>query len=416
MQVPPFSLDKQLSSIGTQLEEAVLRVLQSGQYIGGLEISSFEKCFADQICSKNVVGCNSGTDALILALRSLDIGPGDEVITPSFSFFATAEAISDVGATPVFVDIQENGYLIDIDLIERAITANTKAILPVHIFGCPVDMERVIDLARKYGVKVIEDCAQAAGAKWNGRSVGTWGDIGCFSFFPTKNLGAAGDAGAISTNNDYLAKRIRELAVHGMPKRYLHTELGYNSRLDALQAAVLNVKLPKLLGWVKNRNQIASRYIDSLANLPGLKIQNFSSKLPITHGWNQFVIRVTSYSSAEIDPIKNYDNISKIENLGLPNSHSRDCFKYDLEKLGVRTIIYYPIPIHIQPAYKKLGYSINTFPITEKICSQVLSLPIFPEITNDQQDYVIKSIKQLILKSDAQKLTSSMPGSNSLSI
>ena len=254
MQVPPFSLDKQLSDIGSELQDAVLRALYSGKYIGGSEIKSFEDSFANEIGSENIVGCNSGTDALILALRALEIGPGDEVITTSFSFFATAEAISNVGAKPVFVDIEKNGYLIDLNAIETAITSKTKAILPVHLFGCPVDMSRLMDLANHYGLKVIEDCAQAAGAKWKNKHVGTWGHIGCFSFFPTKNLGAAGDAGAICTNDKQIAIKIRELAIHAMPRRYLHVDLGYNSRLDVLQAAVLNVKLPKLKQWIENRS------------------------------------------------------------------------------------------------------------------------------------------------------------------
>ena len=396
MQVPPFSLNKQLSGIKPELDSAVLRVLHSGQYIGGFEIKTFENSFAEIIGVRNVVGCNSGTDALILALRALDIGSGDEVITPSFSFFATAEAISIVGAKPVFVDIESNGYLIDIDLIEKAITSKTKAILPVHLFGCPIDMDRIMELAHKYGLKVIEDCAQAAGAKWKNQSVGSWGDVGCFSFFPTKNLGAAGDAGAVSTNDDFLANRIRQLAIHGMPKRYLHTDLGYNSRLDALQAAILNVKLPKLSGWIEKRSQVALRYEKSLMDLPSLEIPELSNQNEITHGWNQFVVKVKGCLSD--GKVSNQDFQTQLRNSlkDLSNASPRDLLKKDLESLGVNTIIYYPIPIHLQPAYEELGYSIGSLPITESTCSQVLSLPIFPEITIQQQDHVIHSIKKLL--------------------
>ncbi|MGB0278294.1 MAG: DegT/DnrJ/EryC1/StrS family aminotransferase, partial [Prochlorococcaceae cyanobacterium] len=249
MTVPPFDLSVQLSDLGDDLEHAVLDVLRSGQYIGGPVIQGFEKAFASFCSSEHAIGCNSGTDALVLALRGLGVGPGDEVITASFSFFATAEAISAVGAKPVFVDVDPQTYLIDLEQMEAAITPATKALLPVHLFGRPVDMEALSAIARRHQLLVIEDCAQATGASWAGRPVGSWGDAGCFSFFPTKNLGAAGDGGAVTCQDAELAQRIRELAVHGMPRRYLHTNLGYNSRLDALQAAVLTVKLPRLNGW-----------------------------------------------------------------------------------------------------------------------------------------------------------------------
>ena len=217
MQVPPFSLSQQISDLGTDLETAVLDVLCSGQYIGGPQIQQFQEAFAASVGTRHAIGCNSGTDALILALRALGIGEGDEVITCSFSFFATAEAISAVGATPVFVDVDPATYLIDLDQIEAAITPATKALMPVHLFGRPVDMTRLMAIATSHGLKVVEDCAQATGARWNGQAVGSFGDAGCFSFFPTKNLGAAGDGGAITTNDDGLAQSMRELAVHGMP-------------------------------------------------------------------------------------------------------------------------------------------------------------------------------------------------------
>ncbi|MEY3736055.1 MAG: Pleiotropic regulatory protein, partial [Cyanobacteriota bacterium] len=290
MQVPPFSLSEQLIRLGSELDDAVLKVLRSGQYIGGATITAFEASFAEACGSPHAIGCNSGTDALILALRALEIGPGDEVITCSFSFFATAEAISAVGATPVFVDVDPRTYLIDLEQMEAAITPATRALMPVHLFGRPVDMEQVCAIASRHGLKVIEDCAQASGASWAGRPVGSWGDAGCFSFFPTKNLGAAGDGGAITCRDPQLAQRMRELAVHGMPRRYLHTALGYNSRLDAIQAAVLTVKLPHLEAWVAQRRRIASTYLEALGALEGVALPEAG---PDGHSWNQFVVNVS---------------------------------------------------------------------------------------------------------------------------
>ena len=225
MQIPPFTLERQFQEIGSDIEEAVMKVLKGGQYIGGQEIAEFEENFASLVGVNHAVGCNSGTDALILALRALDIGKGDEVITSSFSFFATAEAISAVGANPVLVDINPNDYLINIDLIEEEINSKTKAIMPVHLFGNAVNMKSIKSLAEKYNLKIIEDCAQATCTMWENSKVGSIGDIGCFSFFPTKNLGAAGDGGAVTTSDQNIAKKVRELAVHGSPKRYHHTQI-----------------------------------------------------------------------------------------------------------------------------------------------------------------------------------------------
>ena len=367
MHVPPFSLSRQIDDLGSDLEGAVLEVLRSGQYIGGPQIQRFEQAFAAQVGTTHAVGCNSGTDALILALRALGIGPGDEVITCSFSFFATAEAISAVGATPVFVDVDPATYLIDLDRIEAAITTATKALLPVHLFGRPVDMTRLMSISRRHALRVIEDCAQATGAVWNGKPVGSFGDVGCFSFFPTKNLGAAGDGGAATTSDDALAQTMRELAVHGMPKRYLHTALGYNSRLDALQAAVLNVKMPKLKGWIRNRQGIAQRYRAVLENISGLTLPN---DVP-GHSWNQFVVRI---------------------------GRDRDGLKQALQESGVNTIIYYPIPIHRQPAYASLCPDENTLPVTEQLCQEVLSLPIFPEMVEMQQQHVVAVLVKILNK------------------
>ena len=383
MQVPPFSLSKQLSGLADELDAAALKVLHSGQFIGGTEVKAFEDSFSDFVGVPFVVGCNSGTDALILALRALEIGPGDQVITTSFSFFATAEAISSVGALPVFVDIDSSNYLIDLGCIEAAITSSTKAIIPVHLFGCPVNMEALGLIAKRHNLKIIEDCAQAAGSRWGDIPVGGWGDVGCFSFFPTKNLGAAGDAGAVTTKDSLLAQKIRELAIHGMPKRYLHSDLGYNSRLDAVQAAVLNVKLPNLERWIVKRESIAKRYLELLSDIKVIQLPEFGDQPARRHSWNQFVIKI------------------KINNEYFVNSSSlsaRDWLKNKLEELGVNTIIYYPIPIHLQPAYKDKAPSRVSLPVTESICEEVLSLPMFPEITTDEQSYVVSSLKSIIEK------------------
>ena len=392
MQVPPFSLSQQISDLGQDLEEAVLSVLRSGQYIGGPQIKQFEESFAVSVGCSQAVGCNSGTDALILALRALGIGTGDEVITCAFSFFATAEAISAVGATPVFVDVDPTTYLIDLDQIEAAITPATKALMPVHLFGRAVDMSRLMAIAERHQLKVVEDCAQATGARWNGQAVGSFGDVGCFSFFPTKNLGAAGDGGAATTNDDGLAQAMRELAVHGMPERYLHTSLGYNSRLDAIQAAVLNVKLPKLESWISQRTEIAGRYREALGDLRGLTLPTAESG----HSWNQFVVRIGSCPTGQPLCNASCSPSSTSARHGIPESCCRDWLKQTLQNRGVSTIIYYPIPIHRQPAYAHLGLDQGSLPITEQLCSQVLSLPIFPELRQEQQQVVIDTLRQVL--------------------
>jgi len=409
MQVPPFSLSEQLKQLGPALDQAVLDALQSGQYIGGPAVGQFEQAFAAACGVPQAVGCNSGTDALILALRALGIGAGDAVITASFSFFATAEAISAVGATPVFVDVDETSYLINLEQMEAAITPATKALLPVHLFGRPVDMERVCAIASRHGLKVIEDCAQATGASWAGKPVGSWGDAGCFSFFPTKNLGGAGDGGAVTCQDTALGQTVRELAVHGMPRRYLHTALGYNSRLDTLQAAVLNIKLPHLPGWVEQRRAIATAYRAALGSLtargagPSIVLPEAG---PEGHSWNQFVLRVPScptgaQACAAASPGSACTPSSDSASFGLPEACCRDWLKQQLADAGVNTIIYYPIPIHRQPAYSALGYGPGSLPVTERLCSEVLSLPIFPELSGEQQQQVITVLQAIAAPSQA---------------
>ncbi|MFN9646390.1 MAG: DegT/DnrJ/EryC1/StrS family aminotransferase [Cyanobacteriota bacterium] len=406
MHVPPFSLDEQLKHLGDPLTEAVSQVLRSGQYIGGSTIATFETAFAEFCGVSHAIGCNSGTDALILALRGLGIGPGDEVITSSFSFFATAEAISAVGATPVFVDVEETTYLLDPERIPAAITPATRALLPVHLFGRPADMERILAIARAHDLLVIEDCAQAAGASWAGRPVGGWGDAGCFSFFPTKNLGAAGDGGAVVCRDPVLAQRVRELAVHGMPRRYLHTALGYNSRLDALQAAVLQVKLPHLPAWVERRRAIAATYQDALGDLPGLALPEAG---PPGHSWNQFVVRLAACPADQPSCQSRCTPSTDSATYGLPEACCRDWLKQQLQEAGVSTIIYYPIPIHRQPAYADLGYRSGSLPHTERLCAEVLSLPIFPELAPAQQEAVVGALRQVFAPRAARTANAPLP-------
>ena len=392
MHVPPFSLSQQITDLGTDLEQAVLGVLRSGQYIGGPQVSTFEQSFADNVGTRHAIGCNSGTDALILALRAIGVGPGDEVITCAFSFFATAEAISAVGATPIFVDVDPETFLIDLNQIEAAITGSTRALMPVHLFGRPVDMTRLMDIASRHRLRVIEDCAQATGATWQDQAVGSFGDVGCFSFFPTKNLGGAGDGGAVTTDDESLAQTMRELAVHGMPRRYLHTALGYNSRLDAIQAAVLNLKLPKLSDWIDRRREIAARYRELLANLPGITLPTDEEG----HSWNQFVVRVSSCPTGQPICQAKCSPSATSSCHGLPESCCRDWLKQRLQEEGINTIVYYPIPIHRQPAYSHLKLEPGSMPATEKTCSQVLSLPIFPELTELEQQQVVSVLGQVI--------------------
>ena len=377
MAVPPFDLSRQLDDLKPALDQAVLAVLHSGRYIGGKVVAEFEEAFAQFIGTAHAVGCNSGTDALVLALRALGIGPAHEVITTSFSFFATAEAISAVGATPVFVDVDPDTFLIDLDQVEAAIGPRTRALMPVHLFGRPVDMDRCMAIARKHRLRVVEDCAQATGATWNRRLVGAWGDVGCFSFFPTKNLGAAGDAGCVTTNDADLARTVRQLASHGMRERYHHEALGYNSRLDAIQAAVLTVKLPHLPRWLAARRHQAQAYTDALSGLPGFILPPMEEA---GHSWNQFVLRVVSGKASGNEAHE-------------ATARYRNDVQRCLRQREINTIIYYPIPIHRQLAYRHLGCGPGSLPVTERLANEVLSLPMFPELGDDQRDQVIRALK-----------------------
>lgn len=372
--IPPLDLSRQYKLIGKDVEVAVTSVLASGRYIGGSIVQSFEEEFAKYIGVSQCVSCNSGTDALYLALRALGIGAGDEVITTPFTFIATSETIANVGATPVFVDIDPVTFNIDPSQIAKAISDRTKAIIPVHLFGQPTDMTAVMEIARQHNLIVIEDCAQATGAKWGEARVGSIGHIGCFSFFPTKNLGACGDGGAVTTNDEAIAAKIRMLKEHGSRARYYHEENGINSRLDALQAAILRIKLQHLDNWNAQRRTAAERYQQLLATLPAIALPQATNGG--THVWNQYTIRLEAANSS--------------------NPDYREDVRQKLQEKGVISMIYYPLSLHQQAVYQHLGYPENSLPNSELVAHQVLSLPMFPEISSLEQEQVVYSLKDCL--------------------
>lgn len=366
--IPPFDAIAQYKAIATEIESNVCAVMADGSYIMGPQVKEFEAQFAQYLNSDRVISCNSGTDALHLALRALRIGPGDEVITTPFTFIATTEAIGMVGATPVFVDVDLGSYNIDPKLIESKITHRTKAIMPVHLYGHPCNMTAIMAIARQYNLKVIEDCAQATGAVWAGKKVGTIGDVGCFSFFPTKNLGCFGDGGAIATNDPEIAERVEYLRRHGGKVKYQHSELGLNSRLDTLQAAILLVKLPYLDRWNAARRAIADNYLNQLTEVEGIVLPT-----AVRGGesvWNQFTIRVLN--------------------------GQRKCVQKFLTQKGIGSMVYYPIPLHLQQVHANLGYSPNDLPSSEQLSQEVLSLPMFPELTTSAQKVVTASMHEAL--------------------
>ncbi len=366
--IPAFDNKQQYSTIATEVSEAVLEVLSSGRYIGGPLVEQLEQKLAAYTNVNECVACNSGTDALYLALRAYDIGGGDEVITTPFTFVATCETISAVGAKPVFVDIDASTYNLDLQQVAAAITPNTKAIIPVHLFGQPVNMTALMELASAKNLIVIEDCAQSTGAVWDKQKVGSIGDIGCFSFYPTKNLGGCGDGGAITINDAEIAQKIRVLKDHGQKTKYHYEEIGVNSRLDSIQAAILLIKLRYLDSWNTLRQKIAARYHQSLKHIPSIMVpQQLSGGAGV---WNQYTISVLD--------------------------GKRDLLQNRLKEMGVNTSIYYPRPLHLQPVYQSLGYHPGQLPVAEQACNQVLSLPMFPELSEEQQDRVVYSIKEIM--------------------
>jgi dTDP-4-amino-4,6-dideoxygalactose transaminase len=372
--IPPVDLIRQYKLIGEEVDLAVLDVVRSGRYIGGDAVSGFERQFSKYVGTSHCVSCNSGSDALYLALRAFNIGLGDEVVTSPFTFIATAETISMTGATPVFVDIDRTTFNLNIDLLEKAITPKTKAIIPVHLFGQPVGMTQLMDIAQRHNLYVIEDCAQATGARWKEKRVGNIGHIGCFSFFPTKNLGTCGDGGAITTNDHAIADTIRTIKEHGSRQRYNHDLIGINSRLDTIQAAILQVKLRYLDRWNQQRRAVAQRYHELLKFILGIQLPQ--ELFGGYHVWNQYTILV--------------------ENKRGETEVFRDYLQKKLQKKGVISMIYYPIPLHLQKVYQGLGYEIGAFPVTEKTVREVLSLPMFPEISFEEQQQIAYALKDCL--------------------
>jgi len=391
MKVPFLDLRSQYRKIMPEIEPVVLDILENCCFIGGKYVEEFETAMAEYLRVKHVIGCSNGTDALVLGLKACNIKPGDEVITTAFSFFATAEAIASVGAIPVFVDVKQSDYNMDPDLIEDAVTEKTRAILPVHIFGAPCDMDRINAIAKKHSLKVIEDDAQAIGCEYKGRKAGTLGDIGCFSFYPTKNLGGAGDGGMVTTNSDDLNTIVRAYREHGAaqggakalellegvkeeiktkekvtdlynPYKYYNYLIGYNSRLDAIQAAILSVKLKHLAEFNDRRSQIAKMYLEGLTD----KLRKPDYPAEVKPCWHQFVIR---------------------------SDYKGELCEY-LTEHGVGNGTFYPVPLHRQKAFntcncKNPGASL---PVAEEIASQTVCLPVFPEMTDEQIRYVIETV------------------------
>ena len=361
-----LDLRAQFATIRDEVMQAVTQVFESQYFIFGPEVKLLEDEVAAKLGSKFAIGCASGTDALILSLLSAGIGRGDEVITTPFSFIATAGSIAYVGAKPVFVDIDPVTFNLNPALLEAAITANTRAIMPVHLFGLPADMDPILAIARTRNLAIIEDAAQAIGSRYADRFTGTFGDFGCFSFFPSKNLGGAGDGGMITTNDPAIAERLQMLRVHGSRKKYFHEMIGTNSRLHALQAAVLRVKLRHLAAWQQGRQNRADRY-RRLFESAGLSTFIAAPPRPpakFEHVYNQFTIR----------------------------SSRRDDLKAFLHSAGVPSEIYYPLCIHLQKAFAYLGHAPGDFPESEKASREVLSLPVYPELPDAQQDRVVQAI------------------------
>ncbi len=382
--IPPFDVSEQYKLIGAEINEAALAVLASGRYIGGPPVEAFEQEFGRYIGSRECIACNSGTDALYLALRALNIGAGDEVITTPFTFIATAETVSAAGGTPVFVDIDPHTFNLDLDQLAAAITPRTKAIIPVHLFGRPLDMTRLMAIAQAHNLLVIEDCAQATGATWAEQRVGSIGHVGCFSFYPTKNLGACGDGGAVTTNDPTIAAQIKMLRDHGRRSGYYHEVPGVNSRLDAVQAAILRVKLRYLDQWNQQRQTAADRYQSLLAPVPGVVVPGAMvyDRLAViassTSVWNQYTIRIRDESGGE------------------PSGERRDAVRQKLQANGVTAMVYYPLSLHLQPIYQHLNYAVGSFPAAERASHEVLSLPMFPEITVEQQTQVVHTLKDCL--------------------
>ena len=392
MNIPLIDLKAQYDSLGEKLDKVALGVLSSANYIMGKTVTDFEKEFADFVGVKHAISVGNGTDALVLALKSMGIGEGDEVITTPFTFFATAEAISAVGATPVFVDVNKETFNIDVTKIEEKITSKTKAIMPVHIFGQSADMDEINEIAKKHNLYVIEDACQAVGGKYKGRKIGTLGDVACFSFFPTKNLGCAGDGGMIVTNDDKIATIARALRTHGSgengqkaynllnnieeevktaegandtvynPLKYYNYLIGFNTRLDAIQASILSVKLKEIDSWNAKRREIVELYNEAL--------QNSDLVTPVAKDYNEHVYHMY-----------------------ILQSENREEVLTKLKEAGIATGVYYPVPLHLQKVYKDLGYKEGDMPVSEYLSHRTFAIPVYPELTKEQVEYIISKVK-----------------------
>lgn len=365
--VPFVDLRAQHDSLRTELFDTITKIIDTSSFIMGQAVKDFEPKFAEFCGCRRAIGVSSGTAALHLALWALGIGPGDEVITIPHTFIATAEAISVCGAKPVFVDIDPQSFTMDVSKLEAAITPRTKVIIPVHLYGNPTDMDPLLEIARKHGLRVVEDCAQAHGAEYKGRRVGTFGDAGCFSFFPGKNIGAMGDAGAVTTSDEAIATKVNKLRNHGREGKYEHEMVGYNERMDTLQAAILSVKLPHLNDWNAARRKHADEYRKALADVDVVLPTPKPNYAPVYH---LFVIR----------------------------HPKRDDMQKFLRKKGIATGVHYPLPLHLQPAYADLNYKQGDFPATEKAAKEILSLPMYPEMTCAHIEEVAEAIKEFISK------------------
>ncbi len=362
MNIPFLNLQAQYAALAAELRPVVERTLAGGHYILGPNVRAFEEEMAALTGTRFAIGVNSGSDALTLALRALELGPGDEVITTPFTYIAPAESVHQVGARLVFADVDPCTFNLDPADVARKLSPRTRALVPVHLFGQAAPMRELEALATPRGLPIVEDCAQAVGATSQGRPVGGLGRLGCFSFYPTKNLGADGDGGMVVTNDEALARRLRMLRVHGIERRYYHDLHGYNSRLDELQAAILRVKLPHLAAWNARRAEVARRYTQGFRGLPLTP--------PATAEGNRHVFHVYAVLTDR-----------------------RDALQQHLAERGVPTIIYYPLPLHLQKVYADQGWKPGDFPVAESLAKRILPLPMYPELTDGQVDYVIETVR-----------------------
>jgi dTDP-4-amino-4,6-dideoxygalactose transaminase len=397
MKVPLLDLKPQYNSLKKELDDAILKVAESQYFILGPEVEKMERNFCDYLKCGYSIGVSSGTDALLVALMAIDIKPGDEVIVPDYSFFATAGVVSRLNAIPVFADVDPVTFNLDPSDFERKITQRTKAVIPVHLYGQSCDMEAIMETASKYNIKVIEDAAQAIGVQHkDGSYVGTIGDIGCFSFFPSKNLGCFGDGGLVTTNNKEFAEKLKLLRVHGGVAKYYHKIIGGNFRLDAIQAAVINVKLPYLDSWSESRRRNAQLYSDffiaaGLAEQEGKTSFDSKNKVLLPEAVYKSGLRAGTSMTAGI---RNYH----IYNQYVVRVQKRDGLKEFLTQNNIGNEIYYPVPFHLQECFSYLGHKKGNFPIAEGLADTTLALPVFPELAKEQIEYVVQKINEFITK------------------